>query len=80
MRNITLILFIVFLIPILWWLFESIWYDINEYRYIIPGPSLTIWYDIFLFNFSWYVMVFGIPAIVDIILLVISVVKIKKIR
>ncbi|MBE5819633.1 MAG: hypothetical protein E7310_02240 [Clostridiales bacterium] len=78
MRNITLILFIVFLIPILWWFIESIWYEANGYYYAIPGPALTKWYDIFLFKLMWYTMFLGIPAIADIVLLVISIVKIKK--
>ena len=77
-RNITLSIFIVSLIPILWWLLESIWYQINGEIYIIPGPGLTKWYDIFIFKSFWYLIIWAVPAIIDTILFIISVVKIKE--
>ena len=77
-RNITLSIFIVSLIPILWWLLQSIWYDINEYTYIIPGPALTKWYDIFIFKSFGYLIVWAIPVIIDAIVFIVSVVKSKN--
>ena len=77
-RNITLSIFMISLIPIIWWLYEAIWVDINGYRYIIPGPTLTKWYDIFKFNSHMYLMIWIIPAIIDIIIFIDSLIKIKN--
>lgn len=77
-RNITLSIFIVSLIPILWWLFEAIWHDINAYTYIVPGPGLTRWHNIFIFKSFWYLIIWSIPAIIDVILFIISMIKIKE--
>lgn len=77
-RNVTLSIFIVSLIPILWWLFEAIWYDINGYTYIIPGPVLTRWCDIFIFKSFWYLIIWAIPAIINVILFIVSMIKIKE--
>lgn len=77
-RNITVSIFIVSLIPILWWLLEAIWLESNGYSYIIPGPSLTKWYDIFRFNSFMYLKIWTIPAIIDIIVFIVSVIKNKN--
>lgn len=79
-RNITLSLFIVSLIPILWWLLESIWCQINGEIYIIPGPGLAKWYDIFIFKSFWYLVIWATPAIIDVILFIVAIVKTKKMK
>ena len=61
-------------------LIESIVYNINGWRVIIPGPALYKWYEIFCFNVLGDFIFVGPIIILGVGLLVFANVKRKKLQ
>lgn len=77
-RNIGGIVLFVYLIPLVYWLVDAIWHDVNNYAYSVPGPALYTWHEIFVFNSGLYLMCTIVPVIIIMILIMISTIKLKN--
>lgn len=78
-NKVTLALLLFFVLIILWNAISCYMYD-GKYPYPALGIDIYNWYEQFWLNMAFISYVLGIPFAIDIILLVISVIKIKKLK
>ena len=50
------------------------------YPYSALGTDVHNWFDAFMIDIAFYLYIFGMPLIIDIILFIISIIKIKKLK
>lgn len=76
-KTITIVILILAIAYLLYDLFICLSID-----YPVPmlGVDAYNWTDLFLVDCMFFFFVFGIPLVIDIILLIVSLVKIKKIK
>ena len=77
-RNITLIILIFFLVFIGKIAIEE--FLGGNYYCDYMGITIFYWYDRFLFTAGIYFFLGGIPLIIDIIFLILSIIKIKRLK
>ena len=74
-RGITIGVLVLFFI---WMIIDSISCMNMKYPHPMLGIDAYKWTDQFLVDMAFTLYIFGIPLLIDIVLLVISIVKIKK--
>ncbi len=74
---ITSTILILFISIVLWNLISAYMAKVT-YPYPALGIDIYNWFDRFLLNTAFVIYIFGIPVIIDIVIMIISIVKIKK--
>ena len=78
-RTITTLIIIIFIVIVLWNLISSYTAKVT-YPYPALGIDINNWLDRFCLNMGFILYIGGIPIIIDIVLMIISIIKIKKVE
>lgn len=76
-RTITTLIIIIFIVIVLWNLISAYTAKVT-YPYPALGIDINNWLDRFCLNMGFILYIGGIPIIIDIVLMIISIIKIKK--
>ena len=76
-RSITGLIILLFLLLIIFLLISNYFKDVT-YPYPMLGLEVFNWFDAFIVELSLYFYIFGIPLLIDIILFIVSIVKLNK--
>ena len=74
---ITIFIFVIFIGVVLWNLISAYTAKVS-YPYPALGIDINNWFDMFSLRMAFVIYIFGIPMIADIVLFIISIIKIKK--
>lgn len=77
MLKITLGLLVLFIILVLSMMFKYFTADVN-YPYPALGVDISNWFEAFILELMFFMILVGVPLLVDIILMIVSVVKLRK--
>ena len=78
-RTITTLIIIIFIVIVLWNLISAYTAKVT-YPYPALGIDINNWLDRFCLNMGFILYIGGIPIIIDIVLMIISIIKIKKVE
>ena len=78
-RTITTLILIIFIVIVLWNLISAYTAKVT-YPYPALGIDINNWFDRFCLNIGFVLYIIGIPMIIDVVLMIISIIKIKKSR
>ena len=78
-RAITTVILIIFIVIVLW-NFISDYTAKVKYPYPALGIDINNWFDRFCMNLGFLLYIGGIPMIIDIVFMIISIIKIKNLK
>lgn len=74
-KNIALIILIAFMAYLVW---DAILCTQMEYPHPMLGIDAFVWTDQFMMDLAFIIPIFGIPIVIDIAVLIMSIIKLKK--
>lgn len=76
-RTITIAILIIFIVIVLWNLISAYTAKVT-YPYPALGIDVNNWFDRFCINMGIILYILGIPMVVDIVLIIVSLLKLKR--